>query len=298
MERRAMSHNPDTVISNQFASLAISQMVFSSGVLEFIYRLGRPGGDRTLSHICVDTSEESAEQVRTSEFNVESRKARDNDQLLVIRLGEVTGSQKQSFLGIRFDHKTVALGSIPPARSTGLLRERFSDIARVIHLEETSNHETIIREIDKQGGLLVLNRGRSFSAGAMFEILEGLGPVTEWRRPVTTGVIDVKRWDRAGKASSTSMGTSIGETNVDTGSQNGGQAVQIVQSKFAQFRSRRGQRRVLLRWHALGAEGGSLIGEGQRAGTQVFQGSRRRLLIAILAALLLCGAVVFLPSRG
>lgn len=238
MERKAMSHNPDTVISNQFASLAISQMVFSSGVLEFIYRLGRPGGDRTLSHICVDTSEESAEQVRTSEFNVESRKARDNDQLLVIRLAEVTGSQKQSFLGIRFDHKTVALGSIPPARSTGLLRDRFSDIVRVIHLEETSNHETIIREIDKQGGLLFLNSGRSFSAGAMFEILEGLGPVTEWRRPVTTGVKEVKRWDKAGKASAaTSMGTSIGETNVDTGSQNGGQAAQIAQSKITQVPS-------------------------------------------------------------
>jgi len=237
MERRAMPHNPDTVISNQFALLAISQMVFSSGVLEFIYRLGRPGGDRTLSQICVDTSEESAEQVRTSEFNVESRKARDNDQLLVIRLGEVTGSQKQSFIGIRFDHKTVALGSIPPARSTGLLRDQFSDIARVIHLEETSNHQTIIREIDKQGGLLVLNRGRSFSASAMFEILEGLGPVTTWRRPVTTGVEVVQRWDRAGKASATSMGTSIGGTNVDTGSQNAGQAVQIIQSETTQVPS-------------------------------------------------------------
>jgi len=237
MEREAMSDNPDTAISNQFASLAISQMVFSPGVLEFIYRLGRPGGDRTLSHICVDPSEAAAEQVRTSEFNVESRKATDNDQLLVIRLGEVTGSQKQSFLGIRFDHKTVALGSIPPARSTGLPRDQFSDIARVIHLEETSNHQTIIREIDKQGGLLFLNRGRSFSAGAMFEILEGLGPVTEWRRPVTTGVKDVKRWDRAGKASASSIGTSFGETNVDTGSQNGGQAAQIVQSEITQVPS-------------------------------------------------------------
>ena len=237
MELRAMPHNPDTVISNQFASLAISQMVFSSGVLEFIYRLGRPGGDRTLSQICVDTSEESAEQVRTSEFNVESRKARDNDQLLVIRLGEVTGSQKQSFLGIRFDHKTVALGSIPPARSTGLPRDQFSDIVRVIHLEETSNHETIIREIDKQGGLLFLSRGHSFSAGAMFEILEGLGPVTEWRRPVTTGLEVVQRWDRAGKASATSMGTSIGETKVDTGSQNAGQAVQIIQTETTQVPS-------------------------------------------------------------
>ncbi|MBJ7283311.1 MAG: hypothetical protein JHD40_09435 [Acidimicrobiia bacterium] len=237
MELRAMPHNPDTVISNQFASLAISQMVFSSGVLEFIYRLGRPGGDRTLSQICVDTSEESAEQVRTSEFNVESRKARDNDQLLVIRLGEVTGSQKQSFVGIRFDHKTVALGSIPPARSTGLPRDQFSDIARVIHLEETSNHQTIIREIDKQGGLLFLSRGHSFSAGAMFEILEGLGPVTTWRRPVTPAVKEVRRWDSGGKASATSMGTSIGETNVDTGSQNAGQAVQIIQSEFAQVPS-------------------------------------------------------------
>ncbi len=237
MERRAMSDNPDTVISNQFASLAISQMVFSSGVLEFIYRLGRPGADRLLSHICVDTSEESAEQVRTSEFNVESRKARDNDQLLVIRLGEGTGSQKQSFIGIRFDHKTVALGSIPPARSTGLPRDQFSDIVRVIHLEETSNHETIIREVDKQGGLVFLNRGHSFSASAMFDVLEGLGPVTTWRRPVTTGVKDVKRWDRAGKASATSIGTSIGETNVDTGSQNAGQAVQIVQSGITQVPS-------------------------------------------------------------
>jgi len=295
-----MSHNPDTVISNQFASLAISQMVFSSGVLEFIYRLGRPGADRTLSQICVDPSEAAAEQVRTSEFNVESRKARDNDQLLVIRLGEVTGPHKQSFLGIRFDHKTVALGSIPLARSTGLPRDQFSDIARVIHLEETSNHETIIREIDKQGGLLFLNRGNSFSAGAMFAILEGLGPVTTWRRPVTTGVEVVQRWDRAGKASATSMGTSIGGTNVDTGSQNGGQAAQIIQSEFAQFRSRLGQRgsRLQLRWRVLVAEGGSLIGGGQRVCAQLFQGGRRQLLIAILAAVLLCGAVAVLLNRG
>lgn len=288
MERKAMSHNPDTVISNQFASLAISQMVFSSGVLEFIYRLGRPGGDRTLSHICVDTSEESAEQVRTSEFNVESRKARDNDQLLVIRLAEVTGSQKQSFLGIRFDHKTVALGSIPPARSTGLLRDRFSDIVRVIHLEETSNHETIIREIDKQGGLLFLNSGRSFSAGAMFEILEGLGPVTEWRRPVTTGLEEVKPRVRVGNASATPRNASIGDANVDAVSQNGPTRVQ----------GPREQRRWRFRPRVPVTEGRSLIGEGQRIGTQLFQGSRRRLLIAILAALLLCGAVVFLLSRG